>query len=753
MGQFVLARDSQESEQSVLEHRGAGSSLRRRLVLLVLVAVVPLAVLTVVQTVAMRAQALSQARDMVRDVAREAALDLQRRVQGALQLLNAMAQNPVLRGTDLAACSAVLVEQLKLGRRYASFYVADRSGALLCHSAPQVGPVSHADREYFRRALASKRPEVGEPVVGHVAGRPVLPIAWPILDGRNEIERVLGLGIDLAWFGQLQTVSRRLEDMTLVLWDREGRVLYRQPDNEKWGGRTDASAPIVQMVRSQGDSKSAEVVGLDGVERIQAFERLREIGPGVMTLSVGVAKERVVAAVDRRLALELAVIALALAAGCAAALAVAEGFVRRPVRGLVSAAGRLAEGDLSTRVPEKGLRGELAELGAAFNRMASRLQQTLASRADLEREIVERRRVEAELADLYDNAPCGYHAVDAEGRIVRMNDTWLKWLGYAREEVVGRKFHPDLMTPESAEQFRTRSFPLFKRQGWLKDAEFEYVRKDGSTFPASLNATTIHDPEGRYLMSRSVVFDMTERKRIERELEMLNRRLEAANKELESFSYSVSHDLRAPLRAVDGYALMLEEEYAGRLDEEGRRLLAVVREEAARMGQLIDDLLAFSRTGRKAMESAPVDMKALAAEAVAELSREHPAAAVEISDLPRATGDRALLKQVWANLVGNALKYSSKNPAPRVQIGGARNGAEVEFWVRDNGAGFDPRYAGKLFGVFQRLHRADEFPGTGVGLAIVGRVVARHGGRVWAEGKPKEGARFCFALPATGSES
>jgi signal transduction histidine kinase len=245
--------------------------------------------------------------------------------------------------------------------------------------------------------------------------------------------------------------------------------------------------------------------------------------------------------------------------------------------------------------------------------------------------------------------------------------------------------------------------------------------------------------------------------RVRRQAEELDARvrertaeLQSANKELESFSYSVSHDLRSPLRAIDGYARILAEDHAARLDDEGLRVLGVVREEAAHMGRLIDDLLAFSRLGRQALASAPLDMQAVVREVVQEVASQYPGVQVELHELPRARGDRALLKQVWMNLVGNAFKYSSKSAAPRVAISGTARDAETEYVVSDNGAGFDMRYADKLFAVFQRLHRAEEFPGTGVGLAIVQRIVARHGGRVWAEGKPNEGARFGFALPNGG---
>lgn len=226
----------------------------------------------------------------------------------------------------------------------------------------------------------------------------------------------------------------------------------------------------------------------------------------------------------------------------------------------------------------------------------------------------------------------------------------------------------------------------------------------------------------------------------------LESRVRERTAELESFSYSVSHDLRAPLRAIDGYARMLDEDYAGRLDAEAQRLIGVVRANARRMGQLIDDLLAFSRLGRQELSRARVDMTTLAREVAGEL-RPTSAASVQVDELPPVQADAALVRQVWLNLIGNALKYSAKTARPCVEVGGREEGIEACYWVRDNGVGFDMRYADKLFGVFQRLHRADEFEGTGVGLAIVQRIVARHGGRVWAESRPGEGAAFYFCLP------
>jgi signal transduction histidine kinase len=230
--------------------------------------------------------------------------------------------------------------------------------------------------------------------------------------------------------------------------------------------------------------------------------------------------------------------------------------------------------------------------------------------------------------------------------------------------------------------------------------------------------------------------------------------LERANQELESFSYSVSHDLRAPLRAVDGYARLLEEDYIQVLDANGRRLLSVVRDEARRMGALIDDLLGFSRLGRQPLRPGPIDLAAMSEEIIRDVRHAHPDRAIELEyeSLPPALADASTIRQVLVNLLSNAAKYAKPDGPIRIELGGRSDGDQNMYWVRDQGVGFDMRYVNKIFGVFQRLH-GDEFEGTGVGLAIVERIVARHGGTVRAEGAIDEGACFSFTLPAaeTGS--
>ncbi|HXT39665.1 MAG TPA: ATP-binding protein [Candidatus Angelobacter sp.] len=238
---------------------------------------------------------------------------------------------------------------------------------------------------------------------------------------------------------------------------------------------------------------------------------------------------------------------------------------------------------------------------------------------------------------------------------------------------------------------------------------------------------------------------------LERKVADRTARLQALNEELEAFSYSVSHDLRAPLRHIDAYTQILQEEAAGTLSDESQRHLTVINGAARKMGSLIDDLLTFSRMGRSELKHGRVNMNTLVEEVRREMERETKGRVIkwDVADLPEIKGDRAMLKQVWVNLLSNAVKYTRGRARAEIRIGGRPQETEAEFFVQDNGAGFDMQYADKLFGVFQRLHGDGEFEGTGIGLANVRRIVARHGGRTWADGEVDRGATFHFALPVS----
>jgi PAS domain S-box-containing protein len=347
-------------------------------------------------------------------------------------------------------------------------------------------------------------------------------------------------------------------------------------------------------------------------------------------------------------------------------------------------------------------------------------------------------------------------------RFVRINRAEEELLGLPREALIGKTDH-ELFPKEQADYFVLKDREVLAKHDVIDIAEENLTTAKG-TLILRTRKIGLRDGHGDAQYLLGISDDITEQKRAEESIRSLNanlqvraNQLEAANKELESFSYSVSHDLRAPLRAIDGFSRIFEEDYASQMDEEGRRLLKVIRDNSQRMGTLIDDLLAFSRLGRQPLSTEVVDMKALAIGALTDVQAAGAGAhaSAVIQELPPAKADAALLKQVWVNLLSNAFKYSAKRESPRIEVGflPAKNSHDhVTFFVKDNGVGFDMRYYDKLFGVFQRLHRIEEFSGTGVGLAIVHRLVTRHGGKVWAEAELDKGATFFFSLPAGGQD-
>jgi PAS domain S-box-containing protein len=347
-----------------------------------------------------------------------------------------------------------------------------------------------------------------------------------------------------------------------------------------------------------------------------------------------------------------------------------------------------------------------------------------------------------------ESAANGIVITDTEGTIMWVNKAFTALTGYTAEEATGQ--NPRLVG--SGEHDPRFYEDLWKTitSGRVWHGEIINRRKDGSFYTEEETITPVRNESGEITNFIAIKQDITERKLAEEAQRKSNAALAVANRELEAFSYSVSHDLRAPLRGIDGFSQALLEDYPDRLDEQGKDYLQRVRSATQRMGALIDDMLSLSRVTRSEMKRETVDLSALAQSITEELQTTQPERRAEfvIASGLTASGDARLLQVLLVNLLDNAWKFTGKHPQARVEFGCTQVEGEPAYFVRDDGAGFDMTYADKLFGTFQRLHTEAEFPGTGIGLATVQRIVHRHGGRVWAEGKVEEGATFHFTLQA-----
>jgi PAS domain S-box-containing protein len=366
---------------------------------------------------------------------------------------------------------------------------------------------------------------------------------------------------------------------------------------------------------------------------------------------------------------------------------------------------------------------------------------------------------EARFRNMADHAPVMLWVTDPSGACTYLSKGWYELTGQTEQTGLGTGWL-SAIHPEDAE-LAGRTFLEANARRAPFHIDYRLRRKDGEYRWAVDSAVPRLGPTGEFLGYVGSVIDITERKAAEEEVKRLNQGLERrvqerttelleANKELESFSYSVSHDLRAPLRHITGFAQLLEKRAGESLDPTSRRYLNTISEAARQGGKLVDDLLAFSRTSRAEMKKVPLALGELVTELRRELTAETEGRQLEwrVGTLPRVQADPALLRLVLKNLLSNAVKYTRPREKAVIEVEAAQEDGEAHVWVRDNGVGFDMQYVDKLFGVFQRLHAVDQFEGTGIGLANVRRIISRHGGRTWAEGKLEEGATFHFTLPA-----
>lgn len=735
------------------------SSLRFRLAGLVLLAALPALGLAVYTGMEERQMAENDGRSAALRVARVLSGQGQDEIQEAHQFLASLADMPQMRDGDPGACQDLLHPALKDNPGYVDLKLIRPDGQIVCSGmAADVSP-DIPSRASFQKAAETGRMTTGDYGIDPRTGRAALPLFHPVLDPFGKVEGVAEAVLDVRWFNQLASQSKVQAGWTMSLIGQDGTILAQYPDGSAWVGKKAPTDPLLRSRLEQASEGTAEAAGPDQSAGLYAFSRMDpDTSPGAY-VAVEIPSAVAVADEERILLRNLALLGLVTAMALGATWFFGDVFVVRRIQSLLNATRRLAAGDLRARAGVKGRTGELDELARGFDQMAESLEQRSEQLGAAEakyRTLVEQVPAVTYIAALDEKSTGLYVSPQLESLLGFTPTEWL-----TQPEAWLQQLHPDDRGRVLSELVRSRALSM------PFSTEYRVRARDGRIVWLRDQAVIVRDERGQPLFLQGILMDITERKHYEEQLVNLNEELErrvvertselsstntaleAANKELEAFSYSVSHDLRAPVRSIGGFAGLILAEYATQLPAEAERFIRLIRDNAESMDTLIEDLLDFSRFSRQPMKKERVAVSQLVDAVLAGARRENADRRVEfvIGDLPECEADPVLIKQVFVNLVSNALKYSRKRDAARVEVGSFREQGAIVYFVKDNGVGFDMKQAGHLFGVFQRLHSLEEYEGTGVGLALVERIIHRHGGRVWAEAAVDEGATFYFALP------
>ena len=741
--------------------------LRAALILLVLIAVVPVFGVVIQASLAEQAQRLDRAQASLRSLVGLAAAHQEQYIEGARQMLTAVALAPPVFRDNARECEAYFRTLEQRYRRYANFGLLDPAGYLTCRAARSVHPVFAGDRAYFRQTIQTGGFTVGHYMVGRATGKPSLAFGMPAHREDGSLRGVIFVALDLVAADEQLRKLAVPPEFTLVVLDLKGTVLASAGKSPVPPGSEVADAFVRQHLPMHA-ARMDSVDGEDGDRWIYAMEPVGQRPEGGVMVTARVSRDDLLAASMQRLKQQLAALAVIAVLAAAGAWAFGDRVLAAPINRLLRRVGALQREELrlDPQPRPRGLR-ELRELEQRFNDMARALMERSVMRDAAMAEMSAQRNL---LTSVFDSLAEGGLVSDARGYYIHTNAAALRIApGIAR---MNRETAPldvssqeygfyqlDGVTPiapgerPTARALRGENVDAFRHM-------YRGAWSDGVEKIVQSSARPLRDMDGQVVGCVLVVSDITAAWRDEQALRHLNETLEQrvlertselalANRELESFSYSVSHDLRAPLQVIDGFGRALSTRYAGALDDQAQHYLSRIRANTRQMSQLIDDLLALARVTRVEITAQPMDLAPRAHHVVEQLRARQPDPAVQV-DIDAAmpcVGDTRLLTIVLENLIGNAWKFSARAACPAIRIGcRTAEGGEPVFYVADNGAGFDMTYADKLFKAFQRLHTADEFDGTGIGLATVHRIITRHGGRVWAQSAPGQGATFHFTL-------
>jgi PAS domain S-box-containing protein len=718
--------------------------LRSYLIALVIVSVLPVMIFAGVMTYLSYQQQRENLAHAIIERARAISAALDREFLVSIQSLKVLAASTHLDKGQLSEFYGDMKGALAAySRAWQNITLTDSSGQQLINLRRPFGsPLPRTGNpEAIERVRQSMEAAIANLSPGPVTGAPGIVVHVPVLkDGR--LKYVLNTVFYPAPLTDLLLQQKLPSGWIATIIDGNQIVAARTRDSEKFFGKPASSMYVAEAKQYQQASRRGTTV--DGLAVVATLHRSDFTG---WTVEVAIPLSLLEAPMKRSLMILTAGGLLLFLTGIGLAFLFGSR-ISRPIAALSAAAAALGK-------------GETPRLDASpiieVNQTARAIEDAAASRERAQKDALKNYERFLTVARATNDAVWDW---DLATNYVWWNEGVKAFFGYSMEEVKPTiAWRYQRIHPEDRDKVVSGVHALIDSRKQFWSDEYRCLCVDGSYAYVFDRGYVIRDDRGTPVRMIGAMLDITERKRAENLLRSLNdelerkvaqrtQQLETANTELEAFSYSVSHDLRTPLRSIDGFSQVLLEDYSDKLDHEGKDYLQRVRTSTQRMAELIDDLLNLSRVSRGELRSEAVDLSALAKNIAAELQRSEPARQVEfqIAGGMVATGDRGLLKAALENLIGNAWKFTGKRAEAKIEFGVMGNNGNHAYFVRDNGAGFDAADGAKLFGAFQRLHDADEFPGTGIGLATVQRIIHRHRGKIWAEGKPDEGATFYFTL-------
>jgi PAS domain S-box-containing protein len=729
------------------------NSLRTRLNCLVLLAVFPGLGLTLYAYMKELQLHKAYVRDEAVLLAQVVSTHHQQVVTDTQQLLVVLAQLPQIQNSHNEICPTLLKKLQQQYPRYAALGVVQRSGSVSCSSIPSQN-VNFADRAWLRNAIQKRQLSVSDYQIGRMTRKPVIVFGYPVMNA-NQVESVVFASLDLAWLNQFVAQINLPPSTSLIVIDFQGVVLAHYPKSE-WVGKA-PNLPIIHKILTEGNGV-AEIVDVDRIPRLYAFRSLSNLPQINAYMGIGLSEKAPFAVAEQNLQRNLLGLVM-ISAGAIAILWIgSDVFILHWIRRFTHAINRFASGDFTARVSLEHIPREMRQLADTFNSMTR----------SLANQIVQRNQVQEDLKranERFQLATAAVNAIiydwDLSKKTITRTQGLFDVLGYSTTEADStydwwfERIHPD-------EQKYARNYiAQVLKNTTNADFSLEYrvCNRDQHYIYVWEKGLIVRNPDGIAVRVVGSILDITERKQAEAAVNQMNVTLEqqvqertaqlaATNQELESFCYSVSHDLRTPLRHLTGFAEALAQQLERNnvSDVKINRYIEAIQSSSERMTILIDGLLTLSRVGRKQLANQPVELYSLVETAISlVINQDGVDHAIEfkIGHFPKVMGDPTLLQQIFTNLIDNAVKFTRYAQPAIIQIDSL---PDYTLFVKDNGVGFQMEYADQLFAAFQRLHSQKEFKGTGIGLAIVQRIIHRHGGTIWVDSKPNQGTTFYFKL-------